>query len=51
MDLKINHLQHVGIPVADLPASQAFYERLGFKNALSSTFNFNPHCSKIASNC
>lgn len=31
MDLKINRLQHVGLPVTNLAASQAFYQRLGFE--------------------
>jgi lactoylglutathione lyase len=38
MNLKINHLQHVGIPVTDLKVSESFYERLGFKNVMASTF-------------
>lgn len=39
--LKINHLQHVGIPVTDLGVSTAFYEKLGFENIMSSSFEFN----------
>lgn len=39
--LKINHLQHVGIPVTDLRVSTAFYEKLGFRNVMSSSFEFN----------
>lgn len=38
MDLKINHIQHIGIPVTDLLKSERFYEKLGFKNVMSSTF-------------
>lgn len=38
MNLKINHLQHIGLPVADIEISQAFYERLGFQNVMHSTF-------------
>jgi catechol 2,3-dioxygenase-like lactoylglutathione lyase family enzyme len=41
MNLKINHLQHVGIPVTDMKISEAFYEKLGFKNVMPSTFEFN----------
>jgi len=37
-DLKINALQHVGIPVTDLVASEVFYEKFGFRNVMSSTF-------------
>lgn len=39
MEIKINHLQHIGIPVTDLKVSEAFYKKLGFKNATSSAFN------------
>jgi len=38
MDLKINHIQHIGIPVTDIIISERFYEKLGFKNVMSSTF-------------
>jgi lactoylglutathione lyase len=40
MKLKINRLQHVGLPVTDLGASRAFYQRLGFESAMEATF---PH--------
>jgi catechol 2,3-dioxygenase-like lactoylglutathione lyase family enzyme len=40
MNLKINHLQHIGIPVTDIRISEAFYEKLGFKNVMPSTFEF-----------
>ena len=38
MELKINAFQHLGIPVTDLKRSELFYESLGFKNVMSSTF-------------
>lgn len=38
LDLPINHLQHIGIPVTDLAVSEAFYQRLGFQNVMASTF-------------
>jgi catechol 2,3-dioxygenase-like lactoylglutathione lyase family enzyme len=41
MDFKINHLQHIGIPVTNMEISEAFYEKLGFKNVMPSTFEFN----------
>lgn len=41
MEIKINHIQHIGIPVSDLNVSEAFYVRLGFKNVMSSTFDHN----------
>lgn len=39
MNLGINHLQHIGIPVTNIQASQAFYGKLGFKQATSSAFD------------
>lgn len=41
MNLKINRLQHVGIPVTDIQRSEVFYTQLGFKNVMSSTFEIN----------
>lgn len=41
MNFTINSLQHVGIPVTDLKVSSAFYERLGFKNVMSGSFDYN----------
>jgi catechol 2,3-dioxygenase-like lactoylglutathione lyase family enzyme len=38
MDLKINHLQHIGLPITDIEISQSFYERLGFQSVMRSTF-------------
>jgi catechol 2,3-dioxygenase-like lactoylglutathione lyase family enzyme len=38
MNLKLNHIQHIGIPVTNIKVSEAFYERLGFKNVMDSTF-------------
>lgn len=39
MNLKINRLQHVGIPVTDLEISRTFYERLGFRDVMDATFH------------
>lgn len=39
MNLKINRLQHIGLPVSDLQASLAFYEKLGFAPAMRATFD------------
>lgn len=41
MQLKINGLQHIGIPVTDLKRSEIFYEGLGFKNVMTSHFEIN----------
>ena len=38
VDLKLNFLQHVGLPVTDVKVSEAFYERLGFVNVMGSGF-------------
>ena len=38
IDLVINSLQHVGIPVTDIQKSAAFYATLGFKNVMEAGF-------------
>jgi lactoylglutathione lyase len=38
MNLKINYLQHVGMPITDLYISESFYSRLGFQPVMRSTF-------------
>lgn len=38
MDLKINHIQHIGIPVSNIQKSIGFYEKFGFANVMPSTF-------------
>jgi catechol 2,3-dioxygenase-like lactoylglutathione lyase family enzyme len=40
MNLKINSLQHVGLPVTNLEVSLPFYQRLGFELVMQATF---PH--------
>ena len=40
MNLKINHIQHIGLPVTNLKVSQAFYERLGFASVMDSGFDY-----------
>ena len=39
--IAINHLQHVGIPVTDIRVSEAFYNRLGFRNVMQSEFELD----------
>jgi lactoylglutathione lyase len=34
----INHLQHIGIPVTNVVASEAFYTQLGFEKVMQSPF-------------
>jgi lactoylglutathione lyase len=41
MELNIKHIQHVGIPVTDINRSVIFYESLGFKNVMDSSFMHN----------
>jgi catechol 2,3-dioxygenase-like lactoylglutathione lyase family enzyme len=48
MEFKINHIQHIGIPVTDLNRSQQFYEKLGFKNVMGSTFDYKGAKGKVA---
>jgi lactoylglutathione lyase len=39
VNLKLNHIQHVGLPVTNLKLSEAFYRRLGFANVMASGFD------------
>ena len=48
MNLKINNLQHVGIPVTDLEASELFYQNLGFKNVMASQFDHPAGKGKVS---
>ena len=41
MNLKLNHIQHIGIPVTDLKVAEAFYKKLGFNNVMNSGFEHN----------
>lgn len=38
IQLKINSIQHIGIPVTDINTSQSFYSRLGFNNVMEAPF-------------
>lgn len=46
--LKINSFQHLGIPVSDLKRSEIFYERLGFRNVMSSPFDCDGDTGHVA---
>ncbi|AYQ31304.1 VOC family protein [Runella sp. SP2] len=48
MNLNLSRIQHLGIPVADLVRSEAFYNRLGFTNVMSSTFQHEGGEGKVA---
>lgn len=41
INLKINRLQHIGVPVTDLKTSAAFYKRLGFADVMNAGFEYN----------
>jgi catechol 2,3-dioxygenase-like lactoylglutathione lyase family enzyme len=41
MDLTINSLQHIGIPVTNIARSEAFYKQLGFSNAMQAPFTMD----------
>ena len=41
INLTINAIQHIGIPVTDVTASQLFYGRLGFNNVMEAPFTHN----------
>jgi catechol 2,3-dioxygenase-like lactoylglutathione lyase family enzyme len=48
MNLKINHLQHIGLPVTDIGISQTFYEKLGFQMVMHSTFKHEGAQGKVS---
>ena len=48
MKFKINHIQHIGIPVTNIQISEAFYSRLGFKNVMSTGFDFKGNQGFVA---
>lgn len=48
MGIRINHLQHIGIPVTDIEVSEAFYQKLGFAKVTSSAFDHNGNTGKMA---
>lgn len=41
MNLKINRIQHIGIPVSNIEISETFYSKLGFHNLMASTFEID----------
>jgi catechol 2,3-dioxygenase-like lactoylglutathione lyase family enzyme len=41
INLTINAIQHIGIPVTNITASQLFYSRLGFTNVMEAPFTDN----------
>jgi ArsR family metal-binding transcriptional regulator len=48
LNLRINHIQHIGIPVTDIKRSEVFYENLGFQNVMQATFEHNREKGKVS---
>lgn len=46
--MNFNRIQHVGIPVTNINQSEAFYNQLGFKNVMTSSFDYNGHKGQVA---
>ncbi len=47
MNVKLNHIQHIGIPVIDIKVSENFYTKLGFKNVMATTFKYNSNTGSV----
>lgn len=47
-NLTLKRIQHIGIPVTNLERSEAFYQRLGFENVMTSAFTHNGGQGKVA---
>ncbi|MCW3116788.1 MAG: hypothetical protein JWM28_870 [Chitinophagaceae bacterium] len=48
MNFKINHIQHIGVPVTDIKISEIFYNKLGFENVMATTFEFKGRQGSVA---
>ena len=48
MNFRINHIQHIGIPVTDLEVSETFYKKLGFENVMDSGFDYKGGIGKVS---
>jgi len=48
VNLKLNHIQHVGLPVTNLKTSEAFYQKLGFANVMASAFDYQGGRGSVA---
>jgi catechol 2,3-dioxygenase-like lactoylglutathione lyase family enzyme len=48
LKLKINHLQHIGIPVTDLNRSEKFYVQLGFSKVMAAGFDHKGGKGRVA---
>lgn len=48
MNPKINHLQHIGMPVTNIEISRTFYKKLGFEPVMNSTFEHEGATGKVS---
>jgi len=48
MKFKINHIQHIGLPVTNIKTSEAFYKKLGFTNVMNAHFDFKGNEGTVA---
>ncbi len=47
MNFTFHRLQHIGIPVTHLQASEAFYNKLGFTNVMQAQFIYNSETGNV----
>jgi lactoylglutathione lyase len=47
VNLQINRIQHIGIPVTDIARSRIFYSSLGFTCAMKNSFLHNGREGKV----
>ena len=48
MNFNFNRIQHIGIPVTNISQSEAFYNLLGFKNVMASSFDYKGNKGQVA---
>jgi catechol 2,3-dioxygenase-like lactoylglutathione lyase family enzyme len=48
VNIDIRSLQHIGIPVRNIDASIAFYEGLGFRDVMPSTFDLHGETGRVS---
>ncbi len=41
ININIKAIQHIGIPVTNIAASESFYSKLGFTNVMEAPFKHN----------
>jgi catechol 2,3-dioxygenase-like lactoylglutathione lyase family enzyme len=45
---RMNHVQHIGLPVTNLRASESFHEKLRFAKVMASGFDYKGGCGSVA---